>query len=229
MESNRFDFSRKKIYKEDVSALSKYMRNFKLDILDLSLKECNIGSNGIIELSASIAFLRNLSSLDLCGNNIGPMAIAELCNSILSLNETLQSLDLSSNSLGDKGAIVVAKVIPQMNILMKLDLTVNQIGESGVVFLSKSIKSRNSKLKTLILSGNSFGNRGIVAIKKAVSTFAPPKSAHESQKESYVMDTLPRNNIIEGTKPIATLSVLDLCYNDLGAALNLFGSAGHRV
>ena len=69
------------------------------------------------------------------------------------MGQSLTSLNLFGNEIGDTGAMALAKLAN----LTSLDLGFNQIGDAGVVELAKL-----TNLKSLTINGNSISNDAIM-------------------------------------------------------------------
>ena len=107
-------------------------------------------SADVDELASRLASLDSLTSLDLRGNGIGD----DGATAIAAL-ENLTSLDLSHNSIGDDGA----KAIAALQKLTSLDLSNNSIGDEGATAIS-ALKN----LTSLNLWDNNIGDEGAKAI-----------------------------------------------------------------
>lgn len=78
--------------------------------------------------------------------------IEALCN-----NQTLQSLDLSSNHLSDVGATMVGALLAKNRGLRELDLHLNGIGRDGAMALAKGLRA-NKSLRKIDVSHNFMGD-----------------------------------------------------------------------
>jgi Ran GTPase-activating protein (RanGAP) involved in mRNA processing and transport len=90
--------------------------------------------------------------------NLNKMSQADLFKSEL--------LQAKENSLGDDGAIDLAKMLKDDTSLTRLDLSKNSIGDDGAIALAETLKEVNRSLRWLILSNNSIGNNGAKALTK---------------------------------------------------------------
>ena len=160
------------------------------ELRSLNLGGNNLGSGGAKVIGQS---LKNLTSLNLWKNNIGPdgtEAIASLTN--------LNSLDLEDNNIGDDGARVIAQSLKD---LTSLNLGHNNLGAGGAKAIAQSLKN----LTSLYLWKNKIGPEGA----KAIASLTNLESLH-----------LWGNGIgTEGTEAITTLSSLswlDLESNNIG-------------
>lgn len=104
---------------------------------------------------AEAELLKQLRSLDLSGNNLGPHAGEVLAGSPFGAN--LQVLDLGHNRLGDEGALALANSTRLTNLLY-LDLADNVIEDTGAEGLARS--PALDGLIVLDLSGNIISEQG---------------------------------------------------------------------
>jgi len=140
-----------------------------------TLREVGLGRNK--DLAADLkkivhALLENketkLARLDLQGNCLGARASAiKLLTEMLFKNETISSLDLSSNSLGRQGAIGVASALNYRNQLHDLNLGRNDIGPGGVTGIANVLNEGGTiqgycHLKRLTLDWNQIGDDGCI-------------------------------------------------------------------
>jgi len=77
-------------------------------------------------------------------------------------NTTLKLLNLSSNNIGDKGAIVISEGVKLNSTLAELNLEDNVIGHKGAHAIAAAFKTR--PLKRLTLWDNKFKNSGYQAL-----------------------------------------------------------------
>jgi hypothetical protein len=98
----------------------------------------------------------------------------------LKVNMTLTKVDASLNSLGDRGAVALAKMLPINKTLRKLNLTgifdsdsgevswTNDVGEEGIVALLDGLEM-NTTLLRLKLDGNNLMVKYQVGVEKGVN------------------------------------------------------------
>ncbi len=150
---------------------------------------------GIRELATALALNTTLTSLDLCGRELGDADAHELAG-MLESNTMLKTLRLGSNRLGD-GARHLAVALERNKTLMGLSLPVNDIGDDASCHLSAALEGndtltflnlgwndigddgarhlataleRNTTLTTLNLSGNDIGRAGATALRTTLTT-----------------------------------------------------------
>ncbi len=117
----------------------------------------------------------------------------------------LEELDLSDNGIDDTGAQQLARVISLSNqsALRVLKLQYNQIGNAGAVALATALQQQQEQqhpvphLTTLGLGSNEIGDKGVMALVKAITTH--PTLTHWSidrnpipEKEFYsLVESIP--------------------------------------
>ena len=82
-------------------------------------------------------------------------------------NTYLTHLDLSWNSVGDNGAMILAQSLRSNETLRILDVTHDEIKEKGAFVLADMLKE-NKGLEKLVLSDNPIGQRGGRAVLRAI-------------------------------------------------------------
>ena len=82
-------------------------------------------------------------------------------------NTYLTHLDLSWNSVGDNGAMILAQSLRSNETLRILDVTHDEIKEKGAFVLADMLKE-NKGLERLVLSDNPIGQRGGRAVLRAI-------------------------------------------------------------
>lgn len=97
-----------------------------VESLDLSCAD--LADEGVRQLCPSLARLFRLKKLDLSANGITYESLLPLVN-VLKLNNTVVSLNQSSNPLGDRGVMVLSSWTRGNCALQKL--TLNNVGMTG--------------------------------------------------------------------------------------------------
>ncbi len=89
--------------------------------------------NSFFDISIAAALSRNLHllSLDLWNNEVGERGAGAISEA-MSINRTLQELDIGSNAIMDSGFLVVVNALGSSS-LVKLLCRVNQIGDISAV------------------------------------------------------------------------------------------------
>jgi hypothetical protein len=121
---------------------------------------------------------------------------------ILQSNRALEILNLTSNSIGDEGAIAIATYLLDMGKagnrkkpppLKVLDLSNNYIGDKGAIALAQAMAAHPT-LVHLDLNNNTLGDEGILAIAEAIGY--KPKGGKEmaSRRGGRLRALFLRNN-----------------------------------
>lgn len=139
--------------------------NPNLAVLDLA--GCSLTGKGFHELFVSLPNNSHLAYLNLAGNNVGRFLSDEVVY-MLSLNGTIQKLDLSSCMLKNNGVLVLSQGLARNRGVKLLKLGNNCIGDSGVEGLCLALAS-NSFIKVVDLSKNKIKDRGAGFVGKMFS------------------------------------------------------------
>eukprot|EP00804_Cyclotella_cryptica_P002641 CCRYP_010446-RA/>CCRYP_010446-RA protein AED:0.08 eAED:0.06 QI:0/0/0/0.5/1/1/2/0/357 len=137
------DFNRT-LASDGVAALCKGLAT-NSTLKKLSLKHCGIDEKGGSPLSKMLQFKKlGLILLDLTGNSLGAVGLADLCVGLLN-NSSLTTLRLAENSIGRseedmKSLKIFADVLSKNTSLTAIDLLHNRIGSEGGAVLLPSIK-----------------------------------------------------------------------------------------
>ena len=113
-----------------------------------------------------------LRHLNICDCGLSSEESLTLCRQLKSVNQ-LQTLDLSYNSLGSAGAIIIAKSISEFGSLSQLqDLNLGDCSlcKPGSSVLIEAL-SRCKRLQFLSLSGNPIGNEGGECLSKSITSW----------------------------------------------------------
>ena len=86
---------------------------------------------------------------------------------LLKTYSSLQSLDVSFNCLGNKGAETIANILKQRSLLLELNIASNNIGSDGAKSLAEALKTC-SKLEKLVLHSNDIRTEGVQALAKSM-------------------------------------------------------------
>lgn len=145
----RLDLSGNRIGDEGLEALLSSPRLRRIS--ELRLEENGLSSAGVRALAASPRMMKELSVLDLSGNDLGPDAITELAP----LVPRLEVLELDRNPLGDAGARALAAAGPRCK---ELALTFTGLGPEGLAALVDA--GVLAEMDSLQLAGNPLGDAG---------------------------------------------------------------------
>ncbi len=127
-----------------------------------------------VQTIAGLVALRKIRRLDLPGNQMMDRGVVAMVDTILSpvghrLSD-LQSLDLSYNEIGPKGATKVAELISRSPHLQTLDISGNPLGESVAVTIGKAILSGGS-IRELNVATCELGSGGAIALMDSLRGF----------------------------------------------------------
>ncbi len=107
-----------------------------------------------------------LKSVVLHKNGIGDAGAVALA-SVLESNPTVETVGLNKNAVGNTGATALAAALATpTSAVAALKLEDNRIGDEGVLALAEILARPESPLKTLRLSGNKFGGVAAAAVLK---------------------------------------------------------------
>lgn len=165
-----------------------------IGLITLLLEDNSLGPDSAVEV-ARIMRHTSLKKLSLCGNQIandGAQAIADAMKSNSTLtslnleynditspgiehvsqalmqNITLTELSLASNCLRFGGMEYLCDALSVNQTLTSLDLDSTLIAEDDLAVLVKVLRSTNSKVATISIDGNGFGDDSIAMLADAV-------------------------------------------------------------
>eukprot|EP00935_MAST-01C_sp_MAST-1C-sp1_P000444 g444.t1 len=147
-----------------------------LSLVSLNLSGNSIGMEGIRALVKADAFGENcrLRTLGFGGNLVGSRTETEsgmeLMSRAIRSNKTLESLDLSGNSIGIEGGEHIASILDGSGPpLTSLDLSKNTLGDEGLGDLAHALAASET-LRTVNLRHNLVCDSGIAALAEAVKS-----------------------------------------------------------
>ena len=105
-----------------------------------------------------------LQELDLCNHNIDVVMIVNA----IRINTILVKLDISFNTLSDKGTTAVSECLKVNNILQELNLSNNEITNDGATRIADAVNT-NVVLQKLDLSSNWFDVDGLIYLLQMVN------------------------------------------------------------
>lgn len=121
-------------------------QNRQLSVLKLCYN--NLGDEGAAIIASALLDCNRhhqLSVLDLGFNSIGDIGCGYLAVNCLAGNYNLQSLFLSGNRIGEKGALSIAGAILHGSSLQQLYLSANEIGPMGIKTIAGAIAKNESR------------------------------------------------------------------------------------
>eukprot|EP01125_Pyxidicula_operculata_P002831 TRINITY_DN1265_c0_g1_i2.p1 TRINITY_DN1265_c0_g1~~TRINITY_DN1265_c0_g1_i2.p1 ORF type:complete len:679 (-),score=121.35 TRINITY_DN1265_c0_g1_i2:83-2119(-) len=194
--------------KRSIENNSSFTLSTKMD--QLPLMKYPLGSNGAKLLSEALKNNQTITFLDLYHTGIGDDEVVLLCDSLM--QNSLKSLKLEKNSIGDKGANAISEMMKCNTTLTTLYLSGNMISPIGIKKISEFL-TINTTLAKLYLSQNDVNNDGSYYL--AHSLGSNTKLFHLELSCTNVGD--------EGAKHFELLSankgltVLDLSWNQIGS------------
>ena len=224
----RMDVGNSSLYKGVGEMLAK-----NRSITDLNLRSNTLGSKGLGTLIET-GLLKNasLKSLDLESNNIRELDSSygshsgsnENLTTYLTVNQSLLSLNLATNFLGDASITSIMKVLISRNFTLKaINLASSNLSVQGCESIGEML-SKNKSLTYLDLAANRFGDQGLAKITAGLKKNTSLKylglretdlitmpGLAEVLKENNTLDTLVLsvNNIWEYLDPV----IVSLSYN----------------
>lgn len=118
----------------------------------------NVGANELATAIATSPTCYSLANLEISGGGLTVAGVAALTATVAL--DTLQSLSLSKNKLGDLGAVTLADA-PHHSWLQTLDLSMNNIGDDGAIAIANGTLTG---LTALDLSHNRITDHGARAL-----------------------------------------------------------------
>ena len=129
-------------------------------ITHLHLSENSIGDAAVSHIVAGLEKMRQIETLDLSFNDVGPVGGTALAACVGNKHPTLSRLDLSWNKLGNKGATAFAVCLKRgTGALGEVNLASNNIGDAGgSAFVGAVAEAARGGLRVLRLDNNAFSS-----------------------------------------------------------------------
>jgi Ran GTPase-activating protein (RanGAP) involved in mRNA processing and transport len=149
----QLDLTRRGVGVEDAKLLKQAIQaNPHLSVLKLSYNA--LGDEGAAIIASALQLPNgehhgNLSVLDLGFNSIGDKGCEALAVHGLAGNYNLQTLYLSGNHIGEKGALSIAGAILHGSALLNLYLSANNIGPIGMKAIAGAIAKNDIRVSSL--------------------------------------------------------------------------------
>ena len=147
----------KKLKNLEICHSSIYNDCFNIDTFNIN----NIKIN-----NCHLSYINYLPSnkLDLSFNNISFDGLKKLAKLLTEERCSLKKLKLNNNWIGDEGCTILSEGISKNNSLISINLSSNNILNKGIIELARSIKSGtgNKIIRKLNLSHNEIDNLGII-------------------------------------------------------------------
>jgi Ran GTPase-activating protein (RanGAP) involved in mRNA processing and transport/Flp pilus assembly protein TadD len=155
------DFSDNDISDEGAEFLAEFLKTNQT-LKKLNIKGNKITSKGLRSLDEALKANSSLDNLDFIFN-INAESLTELSRFF----SNKKALDFQSQRFGDQGAIALANILKDNQIINKVNLYFNSIGEKGVLALSTALKS-NSSLFNLDLTLNTLSDIAIKSLCESI-------------------------------------------------------------
>lgn len=172
------DLSENKVDGAASAALASYLGSPSCSLQSLKLARADVDDGELAAFTRALHSNKSLLSLDVSNNLVGssenlnvvrPSIITggEALATMLSINHTLTSLDLSWNFLRLGGAIELGKALAYNSSLRELHLAYNAFGDAGAQAIGESLLA-NATLTTLDLAHNNIPAQGALTIANAL-------------------------------------------------------------
>jgi Ran GTPase-activating protein (RanGAP) involved in mRNA processing and transport len=153
---SRVDFSYWNLIDQDMSIITKKIIINK-QCTELCLCGNKITSEGTLILALKLFNNSTLNTLDLSYNSIGDDGVYSLSQMLLPNHySSLKILSLNKNGISNDGVAYLAAMLQTNQTLTELSLSDNEIGNEGVKQLANVLTYRNRTLEVLVLSFNIF-------------------------------------------------------------------------
>lgn len=152
---------------------------------ELHLQKYDMRDFGMTRLAENLMHNNTLTYLDLSCNRITRDGILEL-SKVLKNNTAIETLDLGFNRLEDDGAMHIADALSTLNTNLKtLVVTSNNIGSKGLCALADSLKM-NRTLTSIYIWGNKLEEPAAIAFANLIDSGRITKDNTDVQ--AYVVD-----------------------------------------
>jgi len=129
----------------------------------LEIRDNPIDENSMLSLSRAIRINDTLEFLDISNCEITEI---HTLTEALSTNNTLNTLIMGYNNIGNDGAIDISRALVKNRSLRKIDLKDNGIYNSGAVAFSIALEV-NKTLKEIDFSQNNISDKGVIELMKS--------------------------------------------------------------
>ena len=183
----------------------------KLDLPEIEVQTYN-WKEIVIDLVDGLKHCNSLQTLKLEKNYIGDDGAKALADSLKHCN-SLQTLNLESNKIGADGAKALADGLKHCNSLQTLNLEKNYIGADGAKALADGLKHCIS-LQTLNLEWNNIGADGAKALTDGLKHC---NSLQTLNLEKNYIRADGAKALADGLKHCNSLQTLNLKWNNIGS------------
>ncbi|ETP55214.1 hypothetical protein F442_00213 [Phytophthora nicotianae P10297] len=172
------DLSENKVDHHAAQALASYLSSASCSLQTLRLASADVDDDELVPFARALHSNKSLQILDVSRNSVGssehlnvvrPSVTTggEALATMISINSTLTSLDLSWNYLRLAGAIEIGKALAYNSGLRELNLAYNAFGNAGAQAVGDALLS-NSTLQRLNMNHNNIPAQGALAIASAL-------------------------------------------------------------
>ncbi|KAE9000080.1 hypothetical protein PR003_g19668 [Phytophthora rubi] len=172
------DLSENKVDSHAAHALASYLGSASCRLQTLRLASADVDDDELVPFAKALHSNKSLQTLDVSRNSVGssehlnvvrPSVTTggEALATMLSINSTLTSLDLSWNYLRLAGAVDIGKALAYNSGLRELNLAYNALGNAGAQAVGDALLS-NTTLQRLNMSHNNIPAQGALAIASAL-------------------------------------------------------------
>ncbi|KAG1701881.1 hypothetical protein DVH05_010372 [Phytophthora capsici] len=172
------DLSENKVDSDAAHALASYLGSASCRLQTLRLASADVDDEELVPFARALHSNKSLQTLDVSRNSVGssehlnvvrPSVTTggEALATMISINNTLMSLDLSWNYLRLAGAVEIGKALAYNSGLRELNLAYNAFGNAGAQAIGDALLS-NTTLQRLNMSQNNIPAQGALAIASAL-------------------------------------------------------------
>ena len=181
-------------------------------IRELNLNSTSIGLEDCKALSELLASSMDIGLLNIGGNVLSPDCIQLIVDG-LSVNTSLEKLNLRHSNFSSENVLYLASVLRVNTRLKELDIEKCNIQSSDSVYLAIALES-NTQLQTLWLGSNPFGSKGVVALADVLAT---NKSLTELNMEVCYIHVEGAVCLAKAIEKNSTLREFDISDNPIGS------------
>ena len=164
----RLDLSDSQFSPPAMHALCATLPGHSKSLTGLGLEECGLTDGLACILATALHGLPGLKVVHLTSNTIGDEGAVAIAGALHGL-PGLKVVDLQNNTIGDEGAVAIAAALHGLPGLERVYLQRNTIGDEGAVAIAGALHGLPG-LKEVYLTGNTIGGRGREALNECEKT-----------------------------------------------------------
>lgn len=172
----------------------------------LSLQGCELSDASANAIDRLLRTTRTLRVLRLGYNELTAVAIESMMSG-LAANESVRSLDLHGNQLGERGAQRLGVALQRNGALRKVRVGFNEIGDAGFMGLCKAFALDRSMLESLDVSHNLIGSGPMERLAEMLSAGGSGSTSSGGSSGGSMLSS--------AGKSVCRLKSLDLSWNPL--------------